>query len=82
MISSSANQVSLSFEIPSFNTERGFGFITPNDYDSDDVFVHISSVDDNVPLERGQAVQFTSEVTSRGVQAVNVTRVQRRGLGW
>ncbi|HEY6689189.1 MAG TPA: cold shock domain-containing protein, partial [Propionibacteriaceae bacterium] len=37
-----------------FNTDRGYGFITPES--GDDVFVHASGVQDGATLQDGQAV--------------------------
>jgi cold shock protein len=52
-----------------FNTEKGFGFITPAD-GSRDVFVHISAVERaGMPsLREGQRVSY-EVVTERGKQA-------------
>jgi len=52
-----------------FNTQKGFGFITPND-GSRDVFVHISAVEraGMSSLMEGQKVTY-EVVTERGKQA-------------
>ena len=52
-----------------FNTQRGFGFIQPND-GSRDVFVHISAVEraGMSTLVEGQKVSY-DVVTERGKQA-------------
>ncbi|MBS0248504.1 MAG: cold-shock protein [Proteobacteria bacterium] len=52
-----------------FNTQKGFGFITPND-GSRDVFVHISAVEraGMSTLMEGQKVSYEI-VTERGKQA-------------
>ena len=52
-----------------FNTQKGFGFITPTD-GSRDVFVHISAVERaGLPtLHEGQRVSY-EVVTERGKQA-------------
>ena len=52
-----------------FNTQKGFGFITPND-GSRDVFVHISAVEraGMNSLMEGQKVTYDI-VTERGKQA-------------
>jgi CspA family cold shock protein len=52
-----------------FNTQKGFGFITPSD-GSRDVFVHISAVERSGmhTLNEGQRVSYDI-VTERGKQA-------------
>ena len=52
-----------------FNTQKGFGFITPSD-GSKDVFVHISAVEraGMSTLNEGQRVSF-EVITERGKQA-------------
>ena len=52
-----------------FNTQKGFGFITPAD-GSRDVFVHISAVERSgmSALREGQRVSY-DVVTERGKQA-------------
>ena len=55
-----------------FNTEKGFGFIAPEDGE-DDVFVHASAVERAGlrGLKEGQKIQFDLDA-SRGEQAVNI----------
>ena len=60
-----------------FDTEKGFGFIVPDD-GSKDLFVHRNNVaglgyDDG--LMDGEEVQFDVERTPKGMAAVNVERV-------
>lgn len=52
-----------------FNTQKGFGFITPND-GGKDVFVHISAVEraGMSTLNEGQKVSY-DVITERGKQA-------------
>jgi CspA family cold shock protein len=52
-----------------FNTQKGFGFITPTD-GSKDVFVHISAVEraGMSTLNEGQRVSY-DVITERGKQA-------------
>jgi len=52
-----------------FNTQKGFGFITPSD-GSRDVFVHISAVERSgmTTLNEGQHLTY-DVVTERGKQA-------------
>jgi len=54
-----------------FNTQKGFGFIQPND-GSRDVFVHISAVERSgmQTLVEGQKVSY-DVVTDRGKQAAS-----------
>jgi CspA family cold shock protein len=57
-----------------FNSEKGFGFITP-DAGGPDVFVHLSAI--TSPgfrgLEENQQVGFDVVQGNRGLQAENVT---------
>ena len=56
-----------------FNSQKGYGFITPESGE-DDVFVHHSSIQGSgyKTLEEGQRVEFTIEKGQKGYQAVNV----------
>lgn len=61
-----------------FNTQKGFGFITPND-GSRDVFVHISAVEraGMTNLNEGDRLEFELEVDRRGKHAaVNLIAIQ------
>ena len=59
-----------------FNSEKGFGFITP-DGGAKDVFVHHSEIqqDGFRSLEENQRVQFEISQGPKGPQAVRVTAV-------
>ena len=50
-----------------FNSDKGFGFITPDD-GSKDVFVHVSAVEQSgmQGLQDGQRVSFETEPDKRG----------------
>ena len=56
-----------------FNSEKGFGFITPED-GSADVFVHFSAIasDGYKALDEGQNVEFDVTQGQKGPQAENV----------
>ena len=59
-----------------FNSEKGYGFIQPDD-GSKDVFVHFRQVNYNgyggVTLDEGQKVTFNIGEGQKGPQAENVT---------
>lgn len=55
-----------------FNTEKGFGFITPDD-GGKDVFVHITGVTGE-PIGEGDTVEFEMGEGQKGPCAVNVVR--------
>jgi CspA family cold shock protein len=58
-----------------FNSEKGFGFIVPDD-GSDDVFVHFSAIamEGYKTLEEGDRVSYEVTQGPKGPQAANVTR--------
>jgi len=57
-----------------FNTNKGYGFIAPDD-GGKDVFVHFSAIssDGFRTLAEGQQVTFDVEDGPKGPQATNVT---------
>ena len=59
-----------------FSSEKGFGFITPDD-GSKDCFVHHTAIqsDGYRSLEEGQRVRFETEAGPKGPQATQVTPV-------
>lgn len=57
-----------------FNSEKGFGFIAPDD-GGKDLFVHYASIASRGfrTLDEAQRVEFDVEQGEKGPQAVNVT---------
>jgi CspA family cold shock protein len=56
-----------------FNTNRGYGFIKPEA--GNDVFVHVSAIQDGGSLQDGQAVEFDIAQGRKGPEAANVRPV-------
>lgn len=54
-----------------FNTEKGFGFITP-DEGGKDVFVHKTGTSES--LWEGDAVNYEVEETPKGLSAIDVRK--------
>jgi CspA family cold shock protein len=56
-----------------FNSEKGFGFITPDD-GSTDVFAHFSAISGAGyrNLEENQKVEFETTQGQKGLQAENI----------
>lgn len=65
-----------------FKTDKGFGFITPDEGESD-VFVHISAVERSgmTTLDSGQRISFETEPDRRGKgpKAVNLQEISEDG---
>jgi CspA family cold shock protein len=59
-----------------FNTEKGFGFIAPENGDRD-VFVHYSSIQSNGfrNLNEGDRVEFSIETSDKGPRATEVVKI-------
>ena len=55
-----------------FNSEKGFGFITPNG-SNEDIFVHVNGLIDEI--RENDKVQFETEQGKKGLNAVNVELV-------
>ena len=61
-----------------FSTEKGFGFIEPEDQ-SKDVFVHRNNIDGlgwDEGLRDGEPVEYEVERTPKGLSAINVERTE------
>ena len=56
-----------------FNEAKGYGFIT-NDESQEDIFVHISSLND-VKIKEGDKVEYVEEEGNKGKQASQVSVV-------
>lgn len=54
-----------------FNTEKGFGFVTPDNGDAD-LFVHITGIEQG-PLNEGDAVEYEVGEGRKGPCAVQVS---------
>lgn len=56
-----------------FNSEKGYGFITPDD-GTTDLFAHYSAITGNGfrNLEENQKVEFDVEQGQKGLQASNI----------
>ncbi|UJP11719.1 cold-shock protein [Microbacterium sp. KUDC0406] len=56
-----------------FNSEKGFGFIAPDD-GSADLFAHFSAIQGNGyrSLDENQKVEFDAEQGPKGMQAANI----------
>src|SRR5215217_7334905 len=53
-----------------FNANKGYGFIQPES--GNDLFVHISAIQDGGSLDEGETVEFDITQGQKGPQAVNV----------
>lgn len=59
-----------------FNSAKGYGFI---EAEGKNIFVHTSNVEKGVNLPEGTEVEFDTEETDKGLQAVNVKIVKNTG---
>ena len=56
-----------------FNEAKGYGFIT-NDESQEDIFVHVSSLND-VKIKEGDKVEYVEEEGNKGKQASQISVV-------
>lgn len=54
-----------------FNTEKGFGFIAPDEGDKD-LFVHQTGIEGGGAIREGDRVSFETESSPKGPRAINV----------
>lgn len=54
-----------------FNSEKGYGFITP-DEPSKDLFVHMNSVTEGGPLVENAKVTYEAREGQKGPEAIDV----------
>lgn len=67
------SQSKLKGTIKFFNSQKGFGFITP-DSGSKEIFVHTSNVNgDTQSLHEGQKVEYVEAQGRKGLEATEVT---------
>jgi CspA family cold shock protein len=60
-----------------FNDHKGYGFITPEDQESSEVYVHFSAIDSGGfrTLREGEQVEFEIVSSTRGSEATRVLKV-------
>ena len=56
-----------------YNEQKGFGFITPDQ--GNDIFFHITDVDNQEVLKEGEAVKYDETQGDRGLKAIRVVKV-------
>lgn len=63
--------------VKSFNADKGYGYIKPDEFWSDDIFVHYTAIDGigHAKLDEGERVEFEVVQGTRGPQPDNVRRI-------
>ena len=56
-----------------YNRMKNYGFIEVEE--GKDIFVHASALEEGVILNEGDKVEFETEDTDRGTQAINVKKL-------
>ena len=71
-----SNTNSIRGKVKWFNNEKGYGFITREDY-VEDIFVHYSAITQKgyKSLNEGEAVEFELIKGDKGLQATNVVKI-------
>ncbi len=60
-----------------FNEKKGYGFIDSKEHE-ENIFVHITQVQNATKLSQGQEVEFEIKKTQKGLTAINVQAGKRR----
>ena len=60
-----------------FNDQKGYGFITPEDQEGPEVYVHFSAIESGGfrTLHEGERVEFEVVSSTRGSEAAHVLKV-------
>ena len=60
-----------------FNDQKGYGFITPEDQEGSEVYVHFSAIESSGfrTLREGERVEFEVVSSTRGNEAAHVLKV-------
>lgn len=58
-----------------FNTQKGFGFITPDGSDQKEIFVHITNISNGEPLNEGDSVEYIEGEGRKGPEATEVAAI-------
>jgi CspA family cold shock protein len=57
-----------------YNARKGYGFIEGED--GKDIFVHRTSIPQGIFLKEGDAVEYETEETEKGVKAINIKKAE------
>jgi len=60
-----------------FNDQKGYGFITPEDQEGSEVYVHFSAIESAGfrTLHEGERVEYQVVSSTRGTEAAHVLKV-------